>query len=67
VRGSSDYQLLVPWAIAVMGVGRLDEARVVVDRLADMGYRHPALVRVAASRGLGWPDATTGRTQGGAR
>ena len=66
-RGSSDCQLLVPWAIALMGAKRLDEARVVVDRLANMGYRHPAVVRLAASRGLRWPDAAAHRAQEGVR
>jgi serine/threonine-protein kinase len=56
-RGSSDSELLVPWALALAGLGRRDDARAVVDRLADMGYRHPAVVRLAASRGLRWPDA----------
>lgn len=48
-----------------MGAKRLDEARVVVDRLADMGYRHPAVVRLAASRGLRWPDAAAHRSREG--
>jgi serine/threonine-protein kinase len=59
--GSRDDQLLVPWAVALAALGRRDEARAVVDRLAATGHRYPVLVADLARTGVAWPEPKPGR------
>lgn len=46
-------------ALALLYLGRLDEARPLVERLAAGGWRHPELVRLAREHGLMEPTART--------
>ncbi len=48
-RDSSDGELIEPWAAALLGLGRLEQARPVVARLEAMGYRAPSVHRPAAA------------------
>ena len=49
VAGTSlDYEVLDPWALALLGVGRIDEAKEVVQRLDAIGYRNPIFVAATA-------------------
>ena len=51
-RTSRDYEFLDPWALALLGVGRLDEAKEVVQTLGAIGYRHPTFGDAIARGGL---------------
>jgi serine/threonine-protein kinase len=51
-RASRDYEFLDPWAQALLGVGRIDEAKEVVQTLGAIGYRHPTFVDAIARGGL---------------
>jgi len=44
-RGSHDYTILDPWARALAGLRRADEAKGVARQLAALGYRHPLFLR----------------------
>jgi len=60
-RPSRDYEFLDPWALALLGAGRIDEAKEVVQILGAIGYRHPIFADAIARRGLGMrpqPTAT---------
>ena len=53
VAGTSlDYEFLDPWALALLGVGRIDEAKHVVERLDAIGYRNSIFVDATARGGL---------------
>jgi hypothetical protein len=52
---SRDYAILEPWAFALAGVGRNDEARAVVTRLTGFGYRHPLFVSTFVRTGAATP------------
>ena len=49
-RTSRDYALLDPWALALLGAGRTEEAKAVVKQLSAIGYRNPLFVE-AITRG----------------
>ena len=51
-RSSRDYAVLDPWALALAGLGRLDEAGEVVKRLSAMGYGNPSFVAAARRSGV---------------
>jgi tetratricopeptide (TPR) repeat protein len=51
-RPSRDYEILEPWALALLGAGRVDEAKEVVQTLGAIGYRHPTFVDAIARGGL---------------
>jgi serine/threonine-protein kinase len=52
VAGTSlDYEVLDPWALALLGVGRIDEAKAVVEQLDAIGYRNPIFVAATARGG----------------
>ena len=51
-RRSRDYEFRDPWALALLGVGRIDEAKEVVQTLGAIGYRHPTFVDAIARGGL---------------
>jgi serine/threonine-protein kinase len=44
-KGSRDALFLEPWAMALLGVGRRQEAVAVIDALAAMGYRRSTFVK----------------------
>jgi len=49
---SNNKHFLVPWAEALLHLDRLEDARPVIEKLEDLGYRHPDFLRLCASRGL---------------
>jgi eukaryotic-like serine/threonine-protein kinase len=49
---SRDYAVLEPWALALAGCGRHEEARAVVARLSAIGYRNPLYVAAVTRAGL---------------
>jgi tetratricopeptide (TPR) repeat protein/tRNA A-37 threonylcarbamoyl transferase component Bud32 len=60
-RTSNDDRLLDPWSSALLHLDRLDEASVVVEKLASTGYRYPPFVSDATSRGMSGLTAQTRR------
>ncbi|HSP92435.1 MAG TPA: hypothetical protein VLN08_16090, partial [Vicinamibacterales bacterium] len=56
-RASRDYNLLDPWALTLIGLGRLDDAKEVVKVLGATGYRHPLFVEAITRGGLGLPPS----------
>ena len=44
--GSSNKRFLDPWARALIRLGRLDEARPVIEKLSSFGYREPAFLEL---------------------
>ena len=52
-RTSRDYAVLDPFALALLGVGRVEEARSVARQLDAMGYRHPLFLQAVTRGGLG--------------
>jgi len=49
---SRDYEFLDPWALALLGAGRIDEAKEVVRTLGAIGYRHSIFADAIARGGL---------------
>ena len=56
-RASRDYNVLDPWALTLIGLGRLDEAKEVVKALGAAGYRHPLFVEAITRGGLSMPPS----------
>ena len=56
-RASRDYNVLDPWALTLIGLGRLDEAKEVVKALGATGYRHPLFVEAITRGGLAMPPS----------
>jgi eukaryotic-like serine/threonine-protein kinase len=54
-RTSRDYAILDPWALALLGLGRLAEAQNVVKQLSAMGYAEPSFVQAITRGGLAMP------------
>jgi tetratricopeptide (TPR) repeat protein len=52
---SRDYAMLDPWAFALAGLGRQEEAREVVRRLGGIGYRNPLFVAAFGRTGAAVP------------
>ena len=50
--GSRDHIVLDPWARTLIFLGRLDEARAVLDTLWSLGYRDPDLMAFCRAHGL---------------
>jgi tetratricopeptide (TPR) repeat protein/predicted Ser/Thr protein kinase len=48
-RASRDDRFLVPWAMALLGVGRGDEAAAVLDTLAATGYKNATITRAVTT------------------
>jgi hypothetical protein len=54
-RASRDYNVLDPWALTLIGLGRLDEAKEVVQTLAAIGYRNPVFITAVSRRAIRMP------------
>ena len=57
-RRSRDYALLDPWALALLGLGRKDETKEVVQTLGAIGYRNPIFVDAVSRGGFVMPPPT---------
>ena len=55
-RSTQDYLFLDPWAQALAGAGRIDEAKEVVQTLAAIGYRNPIFITAISRRGIRMPS-----------
>jgi len=58
-RTSQDYAFVEPWVLALVGLGRLDDAREAARRLDAIGYRNPSFVRAVTGAGLVMPSPST--------
>ena len=50
--GTSDPRYLTPWAVTLLHLDRRNEARPIVHRLEQMGYRDVQLRELCESKGL---------------
>lgn len=55
-QGSSDVEILDPWASVLLVLDRRDEAHPVLAALAASGYRHPELLALCRARGVEIPE-----------
>ena len=58
-RTSQDYAFLEPWVLALVGLGRLEDAREAARRLDAIGYRNPSFLRAVSGAGLAMPAPST--------